>query len=114
TTPSCATWRNVLLPPIGCAGREDHAGEGVFPWAVAVASGEGRAFSQLDRRSKLSDKKAPLFTLLCFFDKVKLMLRFPLTHWLSTTERKEVTRNDESIVHLAHPLPHPKYLPRYR
>ena len=51
-----------------------------FPWAVAVASGEGRAFSQLDRRSKLSDKKAPLFTLLCFFDKVKLMLRFSLAH----------------------------------
>jgi hypothetical protein len=49
--------------------------------------------------------------LLQFFDNVHFVLRLSSTHRLSTTERKEVTRNDEKIVHLASPLPHPQYLP---
>jgi len=49
--------------------------------------------------------------LLQFFDNVHFMLRLYGTHRLSTTEQKEVTRNDEKIVHLASPLPHPQYLP---
>ena len=50
-------------------------------------------------------------TLLQFFDNVHFVLRLYGTHRLSTTEQKEVTRNDEKIVHLASPLPHPQYLP---
>ena len=49
--------------------------------------------------------------LLQFFDNVHFVLRLYGTHRLSTTERKEVPRNDEQIVHLASPLPHPQYLP---
>ena len=48
---------------------------------------------------------------LHFFDNVHFVLRLYGTHRLSTTEQKEVTRNDEKIVHLASPLPHPQYLP---
>jgi hypothetical protein len=52
-----------------------------------------------------------LGTLPNFFDNVHFMLRFYGTHRLSTTEQKEVPRNDEQIVYLAYPLPHSQHLP---